>query len=247
MAPHGLWLVPRQAGEAARTRAAFAARGAQALVVPVLEPRPLDPGPIAPGIQAVLVTSRNGARALARTTLPRDTLVLAVGDATAELVRGAGFARVESAAGDAIALATLVCERLEPAAGPLLHLSGDRVSADLAPPLRRAGFALERRIAYAMEPVDALPDAARAALETAEDGGMSPAGAAFFSPRVAEVFDRVLARAGLAGHRARLVALCLSRQVAERLDPADWATIRVARQPTMAALLDLLAPEEAAS
>jgi uroporphyrinogen-III synthase len=239
MRASGLWLVPRPAEEAARIREAFAAHGATALVFAVLEIVPRDAGAIDPApLQAVLLTSRNGARALARLDLPRTLRVLAIGDATAAVAREAGFAAVASAAGDAGALAALAQATLSPERGALLHLSGAALGQDPAPALRAAGFAVERRIAYAAEPVAALPPEAADALAAAPP----PAGVAFFSPRTVEVFDTVLRQAGLADRRSRLVALCLSRAVAERLDGGAWAAVRIAARPALDALLEIAAP-----
>lgn len=59
-------------------------------------------------VQAILLTSRNGARALAEATEQRDAPIYAVGDATADAARELGFANVESASGDSAALAQLI-------------------------------------------------------------------------------------------------------------------------------------------
>ena len=60
------------------------------------------------GIQAVLITSANGVRALAAATSERTIRVLAVGAASAEAARALGFVRVENAGGDVASLAELV-------------------------------------------------------------------------------------------------------------------------------------------
>ena len=56
------------------------------------------------GVQAVLLTSSNGVRALAERSPRRDIPVFAVGDATAETARGHGFKQVHSASGAAGAM-----------------------------------------------------------------------------------------------------------------------------------------------
>ena len=91
-------------------------------------------------VQAILLTSRNGVRALAEETDQRDTPIYAVGDATADIARELGFINVESAAGDSAALAQLVEDRLDPGAGALLHGSGTAVAGDLAGTLAAKGF-----------------------------------------------------------------------------------------------------------
>ena len=75
--------------------------------------------------QAALITSGNAISALPAAL--HDVPLLAVGDATAERARRAGFARVHSAGRDAAALADLAAAILTPAAGPLLLASGDRL------------------------------------------------------------------------------------------------------------------------
>src|SRR5229473_1898951 len=91
------------------------------------------------GVQAVLFTSANGARAFARATARRDLAVIAVGDATARTARALGFADIASAGGDVGDLAALVAARLDPRRGALLHAAGSVVAGDLAARLRAAG------------------------------------------------------------------------------------------------------------
>ncbi|PHQ70050.1 MAG: uroporphyrinogen III synthase, partial [Sneathiella sp.] len=76
------------------------------------------------GVQALLVTSANGARALGRATAFRDVTVYAVGAATAETVRGEGFDKVISADGDVPSLANKVIAECDPKKGKLIHIAG---------------------------------------------------------------------------------------------------------------------------
>ena len=120
-------LVTRPREDAECLVAALATRGVEALVEPLMEihyqvPDPLDLG----GVQAILSTSANGVRALARASRERRVPLLAVGDATAARARAEGFDHVESAGGDARDLARLVAARLRPLDGPLLHVAGNR-------------------------------------------------------------------------------------------------------------------------
>src|SRR5689334_1055673 len=108
-------LVTRPREETEALTAALASRGVAAFVEPLVEVRfpPSDPLDLA-GVQAVLCTSANGVRALARATTERGVRLLAVGDATASRARAEGFAAVESAGGDAGDLARLAAARLRP-------------------------------------------------------------------------------------------------------------------------------------
>src|SRR6185369_3433546 len=139
--------------------------------------------------QAILITSANGARALAEASEQRSKPVFAVGDTTAATAEGLGFTSVASASGDAAALAALVRERLDPAAGPLLHVAGADVAGELAP----EGFEVRRVVLYEAREAETLPESARAALE-----GRALDAATFFSPRASRLFVRLVREAGLA-------------------------------------------------
>jgi uroporphyrinogen-III synthase len=103
-------LVTRPLEDGREIAARLAARGHQALLAPLLEPRFHDGPQLEEGggldkLQAILATSANGVRALIRRTARRDLAVFAVGPQTADEAQRAGFADVRSANGDAVALA----------------------------------------------------------------------------------------------------------------------------------------------
>jgi uroporphyrinogen-III synthase len=104
------------------------------------------------GVQAVLLTSAAAARAVTPEAALLATPAYAVGDATAEAARAAGFARVVSAGGDAATLAMLAADRLDPARGALLHLRGGEVAGDVAGMLAACGFETRQIIVYRTEP-----------------------------------------------------------------------------------------------
>ncbi|NBC34095.1 MAG: uroporphyrinogen-III synthase [Alphaproteobacteria bacterium] len=232
------WLITRPAAEAEALAESLAARGHEGVIAPVLDIR-FDSGASVDlaGCQAVLLTSANGARALAALTAERAVPVLAVGGATAATARAAGFENVKAAAGDAAALARLAQEALDPAAGALFHAAGRDMAGDLAGALRQSGFAVQQKPLYTAEAVTALPQSAQSALR---DGRL--AGVLFFSPRTAAVFGTLVRQTGLIGRLGGLYALCLSPAVAGRLRQEDWRGVRVADHPEQAALLRLLDP-----
>ncbi len=81
-------LVTRPKEDAEETAQLLAARGHQALVAPLLETRFFDGAALTlEGVQAVLATSANGVRALARRTARRDVPLFAVGPQTAEAAK----------------------------------------------------------------------------------------------------------------------------------------------------------------
>ncbi|MBV9201420.1 MAG: uroporphyrinogen-III synthase, partial [Alphaproteobacteria bacterium] len=94
-------LVTRPREESENLVAELAARGVETLVEPLIAIHYHAPGAIdLAGAQAVLCTSANGVRALARGSGERGIPLFAVGDATAARARAEGFRRVESAGGD---------------------------------------------------------------------------------------------------------------------------------------------------
>ncbi len=158
-------LLTRAAEQAGETAARLRARGHVPVVAPLVRIERL-PARIDDAAQAILVTSRNGAAALAGATVNRMIPVLAVGDATAADLRAAGFAEVRSAGGDAGALSRLAARLLDPGGEAVLHVRGAEIRHSPLEGLRAAGFRTAEAILYRTIPVTGLPDSA-AACDTA--------------------------------------------------------------------------------
>jgi len=232
-------LVTRPRADAERFAAALYGLGIEPLIEPMFEIEPGDPGRLELGdVQALLVTSRNGAAALAAATDRRDLAVFAVGEASAATARALGFAEVASADGDAAALAAMVISRLKPADGALLHIAGKAVAGDLVGTLAAAGFTARRHVLYEARAATALSPACAAALA----GGELEA-AAFFSPRTAATFIRLVQAATLRDRLAAMIAFCLSPAAAAAASTVPWRRVAVAERPNQAALLELLQQE----
>ena len=228
-------LVTRAVPGAQATARRVAALGRAPIACPMLAITGLTVRlPPAGRVQAVLLTSGNAVPALDAAL--HDVPVFAVGDATADRARAAGFAEVHSAAGDAAALAALVARACRPGAGALLLPTARGEGLALAAALRKAGFAVLRRTVYAAVPQDCFPTAARDALLRGEVGA-----ALFFSPATARNFVRLLPASLPAGSLAAVDALALSPAVAAPLASLPWRRIRVAARPDQDALLTLLA------
>ncbi|MCF3628059.1 uroporphyrinogen-III synthase [Thalassospiraceae bacterium LMO-SO8] len=231
-------LVTRPEQDAAATAARLMDLGHAAIVTPLMDIRFVaGPALDLTGIQALLVTSANGARALAARQAGSDIAlpVLAVGDATARAARNLGFTDVESAGGDVDDLARLAADRLRPGDGALLHVAGSKVAGDLAGMLAKAGYTYRRSVLYDARPVAALPQAAQAAIA---DG--AAAGVLLYSPRTAALFRDLALAAGLEGFVENLTAFCLSANVAARAG-AGWRRVVVAVRPTEPSLIDAVA------
>ncbi|MBM3573087.1 MAG: hypothetical protein FJX52_12155, partial [Alphaproteobacteria bacterium] len=226
-------LITRPQDDAERLAAELAKSGAMPVIQPVITVVPRQGAALElVGVQAVLLTSANGARALAAATARRDLRVMAVGDATAAAARGAGFAAVESAGGDADDLIRVVRVRLDPKDGALLHVAGRDVAGDLAGRLGQFGFAVRRAILYQAKPIAELSTELRARIGA---GGIDAI--LLFSPRTAASFVSLLRSAGLAGHAATIAAVCLSPAVASAIEALAWREIVIAAAPTQTDLL----------
>lgn len=220
-------------------------KGHEVLLAPMLEIRPVPEASLAlDGVQAILLTSANGARALASVAKTDETdqvyqlPVFAVGAATAGAAEVAGFVRVESAGGDVAALADLVVARTRPEAGALLHAAGSRVAGDLAGNLAAQGFEVRRAVLYEAAMATELPAICARALARREIDAVL-----IFSPRTAATFVRLVVDAGLAEACRDSAAFCLSRAVADEISALDWRKISVAERPDQATLLALLEDE----
>jgi uroporphyrinogen-III synthase len=234
---HGMRaLVTRPRAEAAELAEALAARSIAAIIEPLLEIHYRDgPTPDLAGVQAILCTSANGVRALARLSGERAVKLFAVGDSSAARARDDGFARVESAGGSLGDLVRLVRERLDPAAGRLLHVAGSVVAGDLVGTLRADGFAVDRTVLYKARPAAGLgADCVRALAAGIVDFAL------FFSPRTAAIFARLIDRAGLAQAVGRVTAVSLSAAADKSLGTLGFRERHIAVRPDRAGLLAAL-------
>lgn len=237
-APAGV-LVTRPEPGGPETAARVAALGWTPVLAPalVLRPRVF----VIRRVQALLLTSRAAARALPAPVpgLP----ILAVGEATAAEARRRGWADCRAADGTAKDLARLAKAALDPAAGPLLLAVGEGYALDLAADLRADGFRVIRRIAYAAEPAESLPEGAIRALAGGRVGAVL-----FHSPRSALCAMTLLRAAGVAAEATHLEVLAISRRVGEAaaaaIAPHAWRGIRIAARPEEDALLQLLGRRE---
>lgn len=228
-------LITRPEEDAAALVAELARLGVDAEVAPLLSIH-LEPGPELNliGVQAVLLTSANGARALAARTRARTLKVLAVGQSTAEAARDLGFNDVTSADGDVDDLARLAAATLDPKAGSLLHAAGSKTAGDLAGYLGDAGYRYRREVLYRADTAERLPDAARDGLAGARFDGVL-----LYSPRTGATFRRLIEGEGMADNLQTVTAYCLSANVADKVRALPWAAVKTAARPDQAAMLEL--------
>lgn len=180
------------------------------------------------GVRGLVFTSQYGVEQFAARVQGRGLPVFAVGRATGEAARAAGFGEVAEAEGDASSLARMIIAK--GVRGPVLHVRGTVVAGDVAAELRAAGIETRQALVYRQE----------AAAPTAQALGLlagdAPVIVPLFSPRSAALwFEGQAARPP----RAPLVILALSAAVA-RAVPEGAGGVMIADKPDVRAMLELL-------
>ncbi len=238
----GIYIVTRPVQDAGPVVERLKALGHAAIAAPLMHIEDLPNADIpAIAFQAVLVTSANGARSLARQpAFARigKALAITVGKASAAAARSAGFERIIEAEGDVAGLIAAVKRHVSPDDGPLLYASGRQTTGDIAGDLGAAGYSVHRAVLYEAVAAEALPETARDAI-----AGGGAAGVLIYSPRTARIWCHLVMAAGLAGKMAAVPHFCLSDNVKAALRDAGCSetVARVAVRPEEAALFDLIA------
>jgi uroporphyrinogen-III synthase len=229
-------LITRPAADALPFADALAAAGVATMIEPMMTIEAL-PGPALDlaGVQAILATSANGARALAARTERRDVPLYAVGDATARAAEALGFTPVTRAAGDVTALAACVIARCDPAEGRCCMPPARRWPAIWAVPWPPPASAIGANASMPRGRWRRCRRRRGAALAAGRIDGV-----ALFSPRTARIFVDRVAAAGCTTSLARVDAFCLSAAVGDAAAGAPWRRTFVAGEPTGRALRALV-------
>lgn len=232
-------LVTRPEPDGEHTAELLCAQGHEVMLAPMLRIEAIPDAEFGAGPwAAVLITSANGARAMARHPRLGELLALpavTVGSRSAGAARAAGFTNVESAGGDGEDLVRLVARRFAGTTKPLLYPAGEDRARNLFGDLSRHGIPVETAEVYRAVKAVQLP----ADVETAlRDGRID--GVIHFSQRSVETYlecARQLRQQALAP-----VHYCLSERAAGPLRSAGAQKIVVASHPDEAALLALVTP-----
>jgi len=236
-------LITRPAEDATPFAEAVRARGHEPVIAPLSTIRYDTPDAPKEIPSATIFTSRNAVRAIEGAAWARALHTLpayCVGAATAQTAREAGFTHVIGGGGTGAQLAEHIAYAHSPDAGPLLYLTGDHLAFDMQAALGERGFTVCRRIVYRSDLIPAFSNYVRDALHTGDIDAVM-----LMSPRAAAHFAALARTAGIAPQAAQLHYFCLSGAVADALASLGAVHIKVARQPTQEALIDLLGPSSA--
>jgi len=227
-------LITRPQEDAVRFAELLQARGHQPLCAALLAVRTFDgPELTFEGVSAILATSANGVRALARRTKERSLPLFAVGPQTADAARAAGFAKIEYSDGDAATLAAAMLDWIAPEEGVLLHAASADNEGRLKTLLAEEGYRVAVQVLYEVVPIHKLPDPAREALA---HNGLDAA--VVFSANSALALADCIDRAGLVGACSGLAAVAISKPAAEALKSLPFRSVIIAEKPNQSAMLD---------
>ena len=223
-----IWITRAQPGADA-TAERVRALGHEAIIAPLLAVRTLQDVQVdLSGVAALAFTSANGVRAFSDLSAERSLRVFAVGAATAQAARAAGFRLVLSADGDVDALAEGIGLRRGELRGAVLHPGAAEPAGDLAGALEKHGVEARRLILYETAPVKLEADAARQLIQA--DAAL------LHSPRAAQVLAGLLK----VYPAPNLRALGLSKAVVKPLARTPLAAKVFPSMPLEGALLNLI-------
>lgn len=229
-------LVTRPQPDAARTAAHLAALDIEPVIAPMLEAMPINgPLPDPDTISAIAFTSINAVRFFSARTPGADFLakpVYAVGEATADAARAAGFGDVSAAEGTLANLTTHIASRHK--GGAIFHPGARDLTGDLGLALKPHAIPVLSTTFYAMEQAKTFPPGVREALV---EGDI--AAALFFSARTADSFSRLAAGPDFIVTRTMLHCLCLSENCAAPLTQSHFLRIALAGDPSHEAMMAL--------
>jgi uroporphyrinogen-III synthase len=223
-----IWITRAQPGADA-TAERVRALGHEALIAPLLAVHAIEDVHVdLAGVAALAFTSANGVRTFSDICAERSIRVFAIGAATAQAARAAGFKLVLSADGDVEALAEGIGQRRGELRGAVLHPGAAEPAGDLAGALEKQGVTARSLILYETAAVKLDP-------ETASQLVLADA-VLLHSPRAAKALAAVLKT-----HPApKLRALGLSKAVVKPLLRSKLASRAFPSMPLEGALLNLI-------
>lgn len=196
---------------------------------PLLEISSIGEVPDFAGVQAVLFTSANGVRELAKIQPVMPNIpYLCVGDKTAIEARNMGL-EAFSAKGGADELVQLAPTILAPKNGPILYIRGKIAAGEIAKKLSRQGFDVVEHVMYEQVPLS-LTDTARSLLASAKTDILP-----LFSSLTAKLLAAEL-HAHPEWRLDNIDAICLSAKIREHADGLAFRSLSVVDTPTASSM-----------
>ena len=232
-------LVTRPEPDASLTKAALEAAGIEAIVSPLMtfsfEPvEDLGPG----HVQAIIVTSRNAVRSLAKSPVLQGLInlpVFAVGPRSARDAHDLGFHGVMEGPGTASELPALIFSHSDPAGGKLVHFAGYKLAFDLEGALKERGFQVQTERCYHAQSAEQFMPAAEDALRSGQIDAV-----VLMSPEASRTYARLIGSSGLEAKAADVACICISKSTADALEPFKPKSVNVAERANLEEVLALV-------
>ena len=232
-------LVTRPEPDASMTKAALETAGLEAVVSPLMTINFEPVEDLGPGhVQAIIVTSRNAVRSLAKSPVLQgliDLPVFAVGPRSAQDAHDLGFHGVMEGPGTASELPDLIVSHSDPAGGKLVHFAGYKLAFDLESALQDRGFQVQTERCYQAQNAERFTQAAEDALRSRHLDAVL-----LMSPEASRTYARLIASYGLETEAADVACVCISKSTAEPLKPLSPTTVRVAERANLEEVLALV-------
>ena len=232
-------LVTRPEPDASLTAERLRAMGYEVLVAPMLETvfstEPLEDV----SNTDLVVTSRNGVRALAKLASPEvleATTLYTVGDATAELARDVGFKHIHSGAGTVDHLVDLIGPAKAEDCKQFIYVCGRDRKGKLEDKLQAKGWQVSVAVRYYSDPVDHFsPDVLSAIKSQKIDAVL------LYSNRTAEAFKALIEQYNLSQSTNLIKFFCLAKSIESVFDRSGEIQLIVVERPNEQSMFDALA------
>lgn len=232
-------LVTRPEPDASSTKARLEDAGHAAILSPLMSVTFTPVDDLGEGaVQAIVVTSRNGVRALARSPVLQELLELplfAVGKGTSRDAHELGFHGVMEGPGTAELLVDVIKANANPAGGRLIHFAGYKLAFDLEGALRQAGFDVTTLRCYEAEAAKQLTRDGEQALRQGHLDAVL-----LMSPEASRTYVRLVEAAGLVPEARKVAAACISKATADALAPFGPTQVNVSERPNSEEVLALI-------
>ncbi len=192
-------------------------------------------------LQAIIITSANGIRALSAITRNRDIPIVTVGHMSAQEAIKLGFLNVSSATnrnqtGNVDLLIDYIESNFSQENGVLLHISAKHITGNLKDRLERKGFDIERITMYEAKALTYLSVGLKGDLQNDKIGAVL-----LYSPRTADIFLKLLIQENMDNYIKNIDFLCLSQAVADSINRIiPDLKLKIAKIPTNDSLVSLI-------
>lgn len=239
MVHNPLILITRPYPDALETRSVLEASGYRCIIEPMLtleipaSPPELLQAELAKPFQAIILTSRNGVRALHQLipNHPAHWNIVAIGEATATLAKAYGFTNLHTANGSSAQLVEYILEHYTPSRGCLIVLGGTHYTWDSDTTLTSLHYTTVFIPIYEMKASTTLSASTCDALRNKKVDG-----ATFFSSRTADIFLQLVRQHQLLSSLSTVRAFCFSPAIQDRLECHHFASVQHSTAPAMSAL-----------